>query len=314
MNVLKEIDPLFLPLLGKYGFIVLDGALATELESRGEDLNDSLWSARVLKENPELIKSVHLDYLRAGAQIITTSSYQASFPGFEKKGIGHDEALRLMKLSVALAEEAREEYLNEVGGGERPLIAASIGPYGAWLADGSEFRGDYGISKKELADFHRERMKVLLGTGADLLACETIPCLQEAEALADLLAEFPHARAWLSFSCRDGSHTHHGEPISDCAALAASSPQVIAMGINCTNPVFAESLIKISSIALRKPIIAYPNRGGTYDAQRKCWVDEHNGKKFSDYANSWLVAGATIIGGCCRTNPEDIREIVQLAN
>ncbi len=143
--------------------LIVDGALATELERRGADLHDPLWSAKCLLERPDLIREVHLDYLKAGADIVTTATYQATFEGFGGRGIGYEGAARSMRDAVALAIAARDEFWSEpLRRDERlwPLVAASVGPYGAMLADGSEYRGRYSIDDRGLAEFHRPRLEV----------------------------------------------------------------------------------------------------------------------------------------------------------
>jgi homocysteine S-methyltransferase len=194
-------------------------------------------------------------------------------------------------------------------GRKRPLVAASVGPYGAYLADGSEYRGDYGLSVAELMDFHRERMAVLASSGADLLACETIPCQVEGEALAALLAEFPAARAWLSFSCRGDEEVADGGRFAECAALANRSNQIVAVGVNCTAPRYVESLLQIASGVTAKPLLCYPNSGEAWDPLRHYWIGDTGVTDFREPAQRWRAAGASLIGGCCRTTPEDIREI-----
>ncbi len=300
--------------LGGPGFAVLDGALATELEYRGADLNDPLWSARVLLEAPELIRQVHYDYLAAGADVIITASYQATFAGLARRGIDRSAATRLLKESVALARSARDEFWSEErrrSGRIRPLVAASVGPYGAFLADGSEYRGDYDIGLDALMDFHRQRLRVLAGSGADLLACETIPCAREAEALTRLLADLPDSAAWISFSCADGERVSSGESFAECIALAAACPQVVAVGVNCTAPAFVEELLQRAAAVTTKPLVAYPNSGESWDAARHCWLDAGKPVDFGLLARRWYAAGASVIGGCCRTRPQDISRIRQ---
>jgi homocysteine S-methyltransferase len=297
--------------------LVVDGALATELERRGADLRDPLWSARVLVEQPELIRQVHLEYFHAGADVATTASYQASFEGFAARGLGRDEAERLMRLSVRLALDAREQFLRETGGPppgrQRPLVAASVGPYGAMRADGSEYRGHYGVDEAALMDFHRPRLRVLADAGADLLACETIPCLAEARALARLLQELPGTCAWISFSCRDGSHNSQGEPWSECVRALEGFDQVAAIGVNCTAPQHITALVTTARAHTTRPVIVYPNRGETYDPQTKQWLTAPgcDPAPFAQQAMAWARAGARLIGGCCRTTPEDIRALRQ---
>ncbi|MBL8079312.1 MAG: homocysteine S-methyltransferase [Anaerolineales bacterium] len=299
-------------ILQKQPIAILDGALATELENRGCNLNDDLWSARILMEQPELIHQVHLDYFNAGADFAITASYQATIEGFARRGLNKDESLALMQKSVKIAQEARGEFWsiesNRVNR-TRPLIAASVGPYGAFLADGSEYRGDYNLTEGELIDFHRPRVEALIASGADLLACETIPCLIEAQALIKLLGEFPNTYAWFTFSAKDGEHICHGEKIADCAKLLDSSPQVAAIGINCTSPLHIPSLIREIKKNTNKPIIVYPNSGEVYNPDTNTWHGETSSEEFGLQSKKWHENGATIIGGCCRTTPDHIREI-----
>lgn len=300
----------FDPFLKNCGFVLLDGAMATELEKRGADLNNALWSANLLIENPSLIQEVHLDYLKAGADVITTASYQASFTGMAKYGYNRKQTEKFMLLSTSLAINARNEAVKQNWlKGPFPLIAASVGPYGASLADGSEYRGHYGLSVQELMSFHRERIKVLAGSGADLLACETIPCPEEALALIRLLEEFPGSKAWISFSCKNEQEVCDGTAFAECVALANGSDQVVAIGINCTPPQFAESLVNIARKASNKPIVVYPNKGETWDPVNKCWLTGEKQVDFHQEAIRWKLAGATLIGGCCHSSPEDIRQL-----
>ncbi len=299
-------------ILQKYPAVILDGALATELERRGADLKDKLWSAKLLIENPELIRQVHYDYFAAGADCAITASYQASINGFMQRGLSEKKAVELIQRSVQLAIEARNEFwsdgLNRVGR-PRPFVAASVGPYGAYLADGSEYRGQYGLSQSELEQFHRPRIEALVAAGPDLLACETIPCLIEAKAIVNVLKEFPSINAWISFSAKDDLHINNGETMSECAEWLDSFPQVVALGVNCTSPKFIPSLIREAKGNTSKPILVYPNSGESYSAEKHDWNGDVFCTDFGDEARNWFSDGAQIIGGCCRTTPDDIRAI-----
>jgi len=291
--------------LDRQGFVMLDGGLATELENRGADLDDDLWSARMLIDAPEMIRQVHVAFLEAGADVIATSSYQASFEGFAEAGYGHGQAEQLIRLSVDLALLAREIFWAQ---GEyrhrriRPLVAASIGPYGACLHDGSEYHGNYGLSKKELMDFHRPRMEVLADTGADLFAFETIPSLLEAEALLELIQEFPRKYAWLSYSCRDAKQVSHGELFSDGVALARGAEQVTGVGLNCTAPEHARHLLE-SVVGADTPLVVYPNSGEKWNPDGNRWMGEQCATM---PVLDWYDSGARLIGGCCRTSIDEI--------
>lgn len=309
MNPLAE-------LLRQYPLLILDGAMATELERRGCDLRDPLWSAKVLHEAPDIIRQVHLDYFRAGADITITASYQATVEGFMRRGLGREESLGLLRRSVRLALEARDLFWGEPAnqiGRPRPLVAASVGPYGAFLADGSEYRGDYGLSEAELMDFHRLRLATLLDAGPDLLACETLPCFVEARALARLLTEFPGVSAWISFSARDEARICHGEPLAKCVAWLDEQPQIVAVGVNCTAPRHIPALVQAARCATSKPIVVYPNSGETYHSDRQCWEGTATSTEFVAGAEHWYANGARLIGGCCRTTPDYIQALAAWA-
>lgn len=295
-------------LLAPPGPVVLDGGLATELERRGHDLSDRLWSARLLRDDPGAIEDVHLAFYRAGARVATTASYQASFGGFAAEGIGAEAAARLLRLSVELAGRARTARLAELAAAGEPapalLVAASVGPYGATLAGGREYVGDYGLTLEELRAFHRPRLHELAAARPDLLAFETIPSRLEAEALVDLLAELPGVRAWLSFSCRDGAHTGEGQPIEEAVAVARRSTQLIAVGVNCIPPAFVENLLMRAQSTIDLPLVVYPNDGRSRIGP----------SGLPDGAvERWYELGARLVGGCCGIGPDAIRSLARAA-
>ncbi len=290
--------------------VVLDGGLATELEAGGADLSDALWSARLLVEDPAAIVRAHLAFFRAGAQVATTASYQATFEGFARRGIDADAAAGLMRRSVELARDAAATARTERGerDGERPLlVAASVGPYGAFLADGSEYRGRYGSSVAALRDFHRRRMAVLLEAGPDLLAMETIPEIEEGEALATLLDELG-GTGWLSFTCADGARLRSGAPVEEAFALADGAPGIVAVGVNCTAPEHALELVERAAATTAKPIVVYPNSGEDWDPVRRHWTGSRHPVDGAAAAG-WIAAGARIVGGCCRVTPAQIGDM-----
>ena len=299
-------------LIDKLGLVVDDGSMPTELEALGCDLNDALWSARVLMDEPNLIKQVHREYFEAGADIGMSASYQATIPGFMKRGRTLDEAEALIKSSVTLLLEARDEWWSASRTGrEYPLAAAAVGPYGAYLADGSEYRGNYELSAGELAEFHRRRMELLKEAGADCFAIETIPSLAEARVLAGLADELD-LDCWVTFSCRNGFENCEGTPVADCAREMTKFKSVCAVGVNCTAPVYIENLIKEIRAVCRLPMIVYPNSGEEYDPATKTWHGAKDGLSHADYVRKWIAAGARVIGGCCRTRPADVREIYEI--
>ena len=295
--------------------MVLDGGLATALESKGCDLDDDLWSARILLESPELIRQVHLEFLAAGADCITTSTYQATLAGFCKRGLSADEGIELLRSSVRLACDARDTFWNDAGnrsGRLRPLVAASVGPYGAFLADGSEYTGRYRLGAGDLYEFHRQRWDLLATSEADLLACETIPSVSEAEALLRLLDETPDRWAWLSFACRDESHLSDGSAFAEAVDLCSLRSNVAAVGVNCTSPELISSLIRIARPRTNQPIIVYPNSGERYDAQSKTWLSSAPDVDWTKAAAEWIQLGASAVGGCCRTGTDEIARLRRL--
>jgi homocysteine S-methyltransferase len=302
------------PFLHDGGVLVLDGGLATELERAGFDLDHPLWSARLLRERPEAIAAVHRAYLEAGADCITSASYQATTFGFRRARSTAAEAIGLLWRSVELALEARDAFWSGAPalrgtGRPRALVAASIGPYGAFRADGSEYTGAYDLGLDGLLDFHGERMRMLLEPGPDLLACETVPSAVEARALAVLLGELPDARAWVSFSCRDGARLCDGTPFVDAVRTVAAVTQVVAVGVNCTAPSHVEDLLRAAAAVTDKPLVAYPNSGETYDAAAKAWRGTSDPLDWGERARAWRAAGARLIGGCCRTGPDHVRAV-----
>lgn len=290
------------------GFLVLDGALATELEHHGADLDDPLWSASCLIQSPELIRKVHSDYLLAGADVITSATYQASVKGFQLRGLDVHKATALLSYGVELAIEARDDFWSEPEnrqGRLKPLVAVSMGPFGACLHDGSEYHGNYAVNWAEVKSFHRSRLDVLTAAGADLLAFETIPSGPEAEILLDLLVLYPEQHAWLSFSCKDEIHVSHGERFRDCVKQASLHSQLAAVGVNCTAPVLITGLLN-SATGLDCPLLVYPNSGESWVAENNCWVGQGVSQQETEV---WFQAGALLIGGCCRTGPADTARI-----
>jgi homocysteine S-methyltransferase len=287
--------------------LLLDGGLSNELEHQGHDLNHKLWSAKLLATNPEAITAAHLAYLNAGAGCIITSSYQATIAGFQAMGYSQAEAEGFLLTSVVVAENAVNLYKSMSY--TPPLIAASIGAYGAYLADGSEYRGDYNITDAALKAFHEPRIKLLDTSNADFFACETIPSFQEAKVLGEIL-ESTQKSAWLSFSCKDAEHINDGTPIAECADYFKNHPKIFAIGVNCTAPKHISGLIKaLKSASGDKKIVVYPNSGEVYHADSKTWSGFSDPNFCTLMAAEWLDLGADIIGGCCRMGPKHIEAI-----
>jgi homocysteine S-methyltransferase len=292
------------------GPVALDGGLASELEARGHDLRDALWSARLLADAPGAVRDVHLDYLRAGARVLVSASYQASRSGFAARGIASAEADALLVRSVELAREARALAVAEgVPGADGVLVAASVGPYGATLHDGSEYRGRYGVPAGRLADFHAERLAALARAGPDLFAVETVPDVEEAAVLVEALAAHPGVPAWLAYSCRDAATTSAGQPYAEAVRVAAAGSTVVAVGVNCTAARHVGGLLAVARRETGLPLVAYPNAGGAWEPATGRWRDQATALLPEDVVRGWVDEGARLVGGCCGLGPAAVRGI-----
>ncbi|MEV6957970.1 homocysteine S-methyltransferase [Streptomyces sp. NPDC051207] len=288
------------------GTVVLDGGMSNQLESAGHDLSDDLWSARLLAERPEAITEAHLAYFAAGADVAITASYQATYEGFARRGIDRAHAAGLLTLSVESAREAARRARS--GGATRPLwVAASVGPYGAMLADGSEYRGRYGLTVAELERFHRPRVETLAAAGPDVLALETVPDADEAAALLRAVRGVG-VPAWLSYSVA-GDRTRAGQPLEEAFGLAADADEVIAVGVNCCAPEDARAAIETAARVTGKSVVAYPNSGETWDPAARAWTGRTTFTP--DRVRAWHASGARLIGGCCRVGPETVAGIAR---
>lgn len=284
--------------------LLLDGGLATRLEAYGCDLSDTLWSARMLVEDPGVIRRAHRDFFEAGADVAIAAGYQASVPALTARGLTRAEASQMVASSVELARAERDAH----GAG---LVAAGVGPYGAFLANGSEYTGAYDLDEEGLYRWHRERWQVLADSGADLVACETVPSLAEARALRRLSEETPGVRAWVSLSCRDGSRISDGTPLREVVAELApahAEGSLVAVGVNCVAPRHVPSLVRTIAEA-GVDAVAYPNSGEVWDAATRQWTGTAEPAEFGAAAVEWWRAGAVLVGGCCRTGPEHIASV-----
>jgi len=304
---------------------VLDGGFSTQLSTHvGEKIDgDPLWTARFLITEPKAVFATHLDFLRAGADIIETNTYQATINGFVKYlGITEKESFEIIRKAVDYAKNAVNAYSKEIENNgnirnRKPLIAGSCGPYGASLHDGSEYTGSYciNVSREFLIDWHRPRIRALLEKGVDLLAIETIPCVREAEAVIDLLKEFPDSRAWLSFSCRDdGKSLADGSNFQEVAMKCyknALPGQILAIGVNCIAPQCVTTLLQdINKDKSNNfiPLVVYPNSGEKYIVSEG-WKKEGETLSLHNFIDEWLDLGVRYIGGCCRTYATDVKRI-----
>lgn len=298
-------------LLAHTQYPVLDGAMATELEKLSVDTASDLWSAAALLHQPEAIAQVHRSYFEAGAHCATTNTYQANIVAFQEVGLSESESAQLIRQAVHIALQARHEVIN-LYPGRVMVVAGSVGPYGAYVADGSEYTGSYELTDQGYRDFHRPRLALLQEAGVDCIALETMPNGGEVKALLGLLAdEFPLVEAWLSFSLADANHLCDGTPLAEVMPLVNESQQVLAVGLNCTALKMVEPALRSLSALTDKPLLAYPNSGETYDPVTKTWHEAPAGSSLGSWAPRWVEAGARMVGGCCRTSPADIAELAQ---
>lgn len=311
---------IFKELLENQDVLILHGALGTELEALGYDISGKLWSAKYLLEEPSIIQEIHETYIAAGADLVTTSSYQATLPGLQEAGLSEAEARAVIAQTVDLAKAARDRVWQSLSKAEKskrpyPLISGDVGPYAAYLANASEYTGDYGkISKEGLKDFHRPRIAILLEQGVDLLALETIPNALEAEALVELLAEeFPEAEAYLSFTIQETDRISDGTSLEAVTDLVNSSELILALGFNCSSPLLFDAALEKLSGLTDKYLITYPNSGEVYDGQTQTWKPKDvTAKNLREHSQAWHEQfQVKILGGCCRTRPNDIKALYQ---
>lgn len=301
------------------GPLILDGGLATELEAQGANLQgDPLWSARLLHTNPQAIRNAHYSFLVCGADVITTATYQASITGFiNHLHVSSDRARELLMSGVQLANETVEKFASDShpAGQRRPLVAGSVGPYGAFLHNGSEYTGAYAeqMSVEELKVWHRPHIDCLAAAGADLVALETIPSIKEAQALVELLREFPNSKAWLSFSCKDGKHISDGSLFTDAVQMANRSTQLVAVGVNCCSPAIVEPLLDSAGPLLSPDLswVVYPNSGEEWDTEQGWRASDKTSALLPELSHTWMKQGAALIGGCCRISPAHIAKLQQ---
>ncbi|TFH51997.1 homocysteine S-methyltransferase [Actinomyces viscosus] len=295
------------------GPVVLDGAMGTELDARGVDTHHALWSALALTAAPEAVLAVHADYLEAGARVITTNTYQATLPALIRAGHDAEGAREIIAAGVRLAGEAARRFEADHPGAQ-VLVAGGLGPYGAYLADGSEYTGAYRLESLDtpgFRDVHLPRIEVLVGEGVDLFALETLPRLDEARALVAMVADLaPEAECWVSFQVRpDGAHLADGTPLAEAIGWAEGEGAVVAVGINCVAPDVVGRALPVLRAATMKPLVAYPNAGDIYDPRAKTWRAGEGGVELAALAPSWIASGVRLVGGCCRTRPAQIREL-----
>ena len=279
---------------------LIDGGLSTQLAIRGAQIDDPLWTGRALLDHPALVEQAHRDFVDAGATAIITASYQISRIGFVHSGLSADDADRALTHSVEVARRAVAHTTTKV--------AASVGPYGAISHDGAEYRGNYGVTRELLSEFHRERLEVLVAAAPDVLAIETIPDLVEASVLSELLEQYPHIPKWFSFTCADEQHLWAGSTIEEAVTAIAATPGLTAVGVNCVDPGLVAGLARRIRSVVDVDVIAYPNRGGTWDAETGAWAGAR-ADSFATWLPAWSAAGVTIVGGCCGTDASDIAEL-----
>lgn len=288
--------------------LVLDGSMSTPLEAWGEQTNTDLWTAEALLDHPERVYKVHYEYFKAGARMTITDTYQTSIPAFEKHGLSASEARGLMEKAAEIALKARDDYEERTG--IHNFVAGSVGPYGAYLADGSEYRGDYLLSRDQYVDFHAPRIEELVKSEVDCLAIETQPRLDEVQAiLAYLKDQYPEIPVYVSFSLKDPETISEGTPLTAAIQAVQDDPQVFAAGINCFKLEWGSAAVKTVKSVAKKPVVIYPNSGAEYDPEAKAWKYPAEGTSFGAAAKDWLDAGATIVGGCCTTMPSDIAKV-----
>lgn len=285
------------------GMVILDGGLGTELERRGYRDLGRLWSSALVEADPSALREVHRDFLLAGADVIATATYQAAVPTLLECGHDRESARRVLRDAVTLAVEERNAHSSGA------LVAASIGPFGAHLADGSEYSGCYSVTDGELYDFQVERWHILAESEADIIACETMPSMADVRACVLLMCETPERWAWISLMCRDAAHLADGTELSEVIALLNDVPNLAAIGANCIPPSFVPAIMNTFRAATSLPLMVYPNASNAWTMEMGRPLDELSAAEFAEESAAWRTHGAQIIGGCCKTTPEHVRAL-----
>ncbi len=284
-------------------FTVLDGGLSTQLEAAGYDLRDELWTARLLVDAPEAVVAAHRSFVDAGAEVLITASYQASLEGLVRAGCTAGEARAAIVGSTALAR---------AGASPGVIVAASLGPYGAVLGDGSEYRGRYAISDTELGDFHAGRLELLAASEPDLIAIETMPSAREVEIVLRLLAEYPRLRAWVAMTGGDGRHVWAGDSVESVAAVVGANAQVVGIGVNCVAPAIVSTMLRRLRGVSNLPLVAYPNHGRAWDGAEHRWIGDDTEPDLGELVGEWVEIGARLIGGCCGYGSTMVRTLAAI--
>lgn len=293
--------------------LVLDGAMADELQRQGIDLNSKLWTASALIDQEEKVYHAHLNYFKAGANIVITDTYQANLPAFEKAGYSQKQAEEFIKKAVRIAKQARDDYERQTE--IHNYVAGTVGPYGAYLADGNEYRGDYELSPQEYLDFHLPRLRLILAEKPDLIALETQPKLTETQVLLDWLTQHvPEVPVYVSFTLKDKTTISDGTSLAHAAQVVDKYKQVVGIGINCVAPNLVTPALELLSKNTIKPLVVYPNQGASYNPEIKEWEEVKEHFDFSKLTKTWYEKGARLIGGCCTTGPKEVKQISTTLN
>ena len=288
-------------------FTVIDGGLSTALELLGADISGSLWTAQTVIDDPVLLERAHRSFVEAGADIIATASYQCGTKQFESIGLSAKEARDALASTTTIARRAVE--------GTSVAVAASVGPFGASLANGSEYNGRYGVEWQQVEDYHREKLAILVDSGADLIAIETIPLADEALLIAEILEELGAPPAWFSFGFADETQTYGLDAVEKVVLSIAGYADLVAIGLNCTHPRYVDSLLaSMSELVSGIPLIVYPNHGREWDAVARCWIGDSMSISAVETVTRWVDLGARFIGGCCGIGPEDIAHLGNLVS
>ncbi len=288
-------------------FTVIDGGLSTALELLGADISGPLWTARTVIDDPELLERAHRSFVEAGADIIATASYQCGTKQFEAIGLSAKEARNALASTTTIARRAVE--------GTSVAVAASVGPFGASLANGSEYNGRYGVEWQVVEDYHREKLAILVDSGSDLIAIETIPLADEALLIAEILEELGAPPAWFSFGFADETQTYGLDAVDKAVLSIAGYADLVAIGLNCTHPRYVDSLLaSMSELVSGIPLIVYPNHGREWDAVARCWIGDSMSISAGETVKRWVDLGARFIGGCCGIGPEDIAHLGNLVS
>ena len=281
---------------------LLDGSMSFPMEQLGYNLKNKLWTGKALINNPDLIKDIHKGYIDAGADFISTSTYQISFDRLKNMGYQSEEIKKIFQKSVDIVKDAIEESKLK----KEIKIVGSFGPYASYDPEASEYIGEYDSTDIEIKKFHLNNIRIIEETDLDIILYETIPCLREIKILSEALSHSTK-EIWISITCNEEMEFRDGSSFKDACEIISKIEKITTMGINCFSPLLVKKAIDLLKKYSNKKILIYPNSGEIYNPKERFWTG--NNEFNNSMIKNWLSLYPDIIGGCCRIGYDDIKKM-----